>query len=439
MEELDRQILQVFRELECSFWRSDLNSLEELSTDDNIEFLIRCLWLISPVSKTTVPSYKLPPNILQRFHTVTYLADSFKENQVRGDFGYQTLLYGSIADLRQVFIAVIEKLPKDASSHIGENFSQVPFDPESSWVPEFCRRLRMRRQGRLWFPPENEPDIFALFSRRALYDALTADQSKSAIANLVSTSRPKPPIPAKPSGIGAKHSEPSEALANDSELNQLRIRLAEVLQNIAEKQGMLMKLEDEISDIHKDNGSVKEGFASDSEKLMVFLEDPEQMKAKILAFITESDARLEKMEAEFRDSREKLLQDLRELQNQQSEQSLYSKEQIMKNHAKLEELRCEIERNSSLAEKLKSRLEQITKTDLDRGLMIRRIMEMTGSIQKQDQEIRKVIVENLGVQRELKWLTQTLHRTFNTIEESLFKVWDHSGPTFLYLINQLKS
>ncbi|KIH60248.1 hypothetical protein ANCDUO_09507 [Ancylostoma duodenale] len=63
------------------------------------------------------------------------------------------------------------------------------------------------------------------------------------------------------------------------------------------------------------------------------------------------------MEAEFRDSREKLLRDLRELQNQQSEQ--------------------------------KSRLEQITKTDLDRSLMIRRIMEMTGSIQKQDQEIRK--------------------------------------------------
>ncbi|RCN52530.1 hypothetical protein ANCCAN_01228 [Ancylostoma caninum] len=86
------------------------------------------------------------------------------------------------------------------------------------------------------------------------------------------------------------------------------------------------------------------------------------MKAKILAFITESDARIEKMEAEFRDSREKLLRDLRELQNQQSEQ--------------------------------KSRLEQITKTDL--SLMIRRIMEMTGSIQKQDQEIRKVIVENLG-------------------------------------------
>ncbi|RCN52529.1 hypothetical protein ANCCAN_01227 [Ancylostoma caninum] len=87
---------------------------------------------------------------------------------------------------------------------------------------------------------ENEPDIFALFSRRALYDALTADQSKSASANLVSTSRPKPP-PAKPSGIGAKHSEPSAALANDSELNLLQARLAEVLQDIAEKQGMLMK------------------------------------------------------------------------------------------------------------------------------------------------------------------------------------------------------
>ncbi|ETN70597.1 hypothetical protein NECAME_04877, partial [Necator americanus] len=199
------------------------------------------------------------------------------------------------------------------------------------------------------------------------------------------------------------------------------MRLAEILQGLAAKQEELMKIEDEILDYQQRNSGVKESFPSDSEKLMVFLENPEIMRAKILNFITESDVRLEKMEADFKESREKLLRDLEELQNQQSHQSSSSSEEMLKNSKKLEEMRTEIERNNCLAEKLRSRLEQISKKDLDRGLMIRRIMEMTGSIQKQDQEIQKVIMENLSVQRELKWLTQTLHRTFNTIEETLFR------------------
>ncbi|KAK6760368.1 hypothetical protein RB195_021730 [Necator americanus] len=438
MEELDRQILQVSHELDCSFWQPDLTSLDQLSSEDNIEFLIRCLWLISPISKTAIPSCKLSPNILQRFQTVTYLANSFKENQIRGDFGYQTLLYGNTAELRQVFIAVIEKLPKNA--HIGESLSQFTFDPDSAWVPEFCRRLRLKRQGRFWFPPENEPDIFALSSRRALYEALIAGESNSAFANLVSATRSKPPIPAKPSGLGISQTETVEKSVGAAELGPQRMRLAEILQGLAAKQEELMKIEDEILDYQQRNSGVKESFPSDSEKLMVFLENPEIMRAKILNFITESDVRLEKMEADFKESREKLLRDLEELQNQQSHQSSSSSEEMLKNSKKLEEMRTEIERNNCLAEKLRSRLEQISKKDLDRGLMIRRIMEMTGSIQKQDQEIQKVIMENLSVQRELKWLTQTLHRTFNTIEETLFRGTDDAkGERAYKLFGKLHS
>ncbi|KHJ83033.1 hypothetical protein OESDEN_17271 [Oesophagostomum dentatum] len=127
------------------------------------------------------------------------------------------------------------------------------------------------------------------------------------------------------------------------------------------------------------------------------------------------------METEFRESRGKLLRHLQDLQSRYSQHCFGSKELVMRNRRKLEEIKNEIEQNAVFAERLEIGLERIKKTDLHRGLMIRRIMEMTSSIQKQDQEIRKVIHENLGVQRELKWLTQTLHRTFNIIEETLFK------------------
>ncbi|VDM63076.1 unnamed protein product, partial [Angiostrongylus costaricensis] len=134
------------------------------------------------------------------------------KHNVRGDFGYQTLLYGRTVEVRQVFIAVIEKLPKHLPSRDTEQsavsnllFSvRAPIDCSLSWVPEFCRRLRMRREGRLWVPSDNEPDAFFFSSSgKPLWDALASNQSRLALANIIRSSefsgsiaqpRLKPPL-----------------------------------------------------------------------------------------------------------------------------------------------------------------------------------------------------------------------------------------------------
>ncbi|VDM54539.1 unnamed protein product [Angiostrongylus costaricensis] len=62
------------------------------------------------------------------------------------------------------------------------------------------------------------------------------------------------------------------------------------------------------------------------------------------------------------------------------------------------------------------------KPDLDRVLIVRGIMEMAKSIHKQNEKIKKVFLDALAVQWELKWLTQTLLRTLSAIEGTFFMI-----------------
>ena len=43
----------------------------------------------------------------------------------RGEVGYQTFLYSSEVDIRRVFMFLLEKLPKEAAGHEGEQLGEI--------------------------------------------------------------------------------------------------------------------------------------------------------------------------------------------------------------------------------------------------------------------------------------------------------------------------
>ncbi|KAK6033726.1 hypothetical protein OSTOST_00027, partial [Ostertagia ostertagi] len=124
-----------------------LQSLRNVSSGDAMWFLremetfnFRCLWLISPPSRAFISSCKLSPYASERFQMATALANSFLKYNVRGRFGYQTLLYGSTAELREVFIAVYEKIPKEISSHLRQfllPLAEKFLESISVWILKF--------------------------------------------------------------------------------------------------------------------------------------------------------------------------------------------------------------------------------------------------------------------------------------------------------------
>lgn len=462
MDAIDSNILQICNELECSFFEPSLNTLEQLTLEDNIEFLIRCLWLIAPKSKEIIRSWKLSGRIFERFQTASDLVDLFKKHNVRGDFGYQTLLYGRTVELRKVFIAVIEKLPKYSASQDSEQSAvsdllvsvRASLDSSLAWVPEFCRRLKMRREGRLWVPPDNESDVFFFSSsEKPFWDALACGHSRSALVKIIRSSelsdsmsqqRLKPPLREKPRILRSSTQQTnSECLATEretcghspstTELSNRQTCLDGILDSIADKQKALAKVESEIAVYRTKTTSITESLIPSSDDLIAFLMDPELSRAKILTYLEGSEDRMERLEKEFRESRKEIVCELKRLQNQLSQP-----QDVLKNREVLEKMRCETIRNNQIAEKMKKRLRNTKKRDVDRVLIVRRIMEMTASIQKQNEEINKVFMDTLAVQRELKWLTQTLHRTFGTIEEALFKeVEDQNGERAYKLFGKL--
>ncbi|VDL70511.1 unnamed protein product [Nippostrongylus brasiliensis] len=86
----------------------------------------------------------------------------------------------------------------------------------------------------------------------------------------------------------------------------------------------------------------------------------------------------------------------------------------------------------------KSHLERERTHAVDRGLIVRLIAETIAGMQKQDAEILKVFSDIKSVQRELKWVSQTLYRAFNPIEDVLFEdVEDRKGERAYKLFGRL--
>ncbi|KAK3700428.1 hypothetical protein QZH41_015291, partial [Actinostola sp. cb2023] len=76
----------------------------------------------------------------------------------QGEIGYQTFLYSNEADIRRVFMFLVERLPKESSSSVSEPLgtsillnrriaAEVAKRLSYSWTPAFCKRGGLRWRG----------------------------------------------------------------------------------------------------------------------------------------------------------------------------------------------------------------------------------------------------------------------------------------------------
>ncbi|XP_020280155.1 coiled-coil domain-containing protein 22 homolog [Pseudomyrmex gracilis] len=159
MEEIDNIIIHSLRQIGCDIEESVTN-LSGFSTELVVEATVRCLEAIRPgLGLSTV----LPVNMAARFRLGATLAQTCTELGYRGDIGYQTFLYNSEADLRRVFMFLIEKLPKESEKTVNESISKVALLEKSvasaisqglsiPWLPHYCHRKGFRNRGRASTP-----------------------------------------------------------------------------------------------------------------------------------------------------------------------------------------------------------------------------------------------------------------------------------------------
>lgn len=147
------------RQIGCDIEESVIN-LSGFNTELVVEATVRCLEAIRPgLGLSTV----LPVNMAARFRLGATLAQTCTELGYRGDIGYQTFLYNSEADLRRVFMFLIEKLPKESEKTVNESVSKVALLEKSvasaisqglsiPWLPYYCHKKGIRNRGRASTP-----------------------------------------------------------------------------------------------------------------------------------------------------------------------------------------------------------------------------------------------------------------------------------------------
>ncbi|XP_046688253.1 coiled-coil domain-containing protein 22-like, partial [Homalodisca vitripennis] len=145
MDEVDKIIIQSFKEIGCHL-EDDVVSLRQLTSELVVEAAVRCLNIIQPGLSL---SPQLPPSMSARYKVGTAIAEACTELGYTGEIGYQTFLYSSEADVRRVFIFLVEKLPKES-----DKSSSQQEDASSSLRQSFSEALR-RQVSNPWKPPSS--------------------------------------------------------------------------------------------------------------------------------------------------------------------------------------------------------------------------------------------------------------------------------------------
>ncbi|XP_031838393.1 coiled-coil domain-containing protein 22 homolog isoform X2 [Nomia melanderi] len=159
MEEVDNIIIHSLRQIGCDIEES-ITNLADFTTELVVESTIKCLDIIRPgLGVSTV----LPVNMAARFRLGATLAQACSDLGYKGDIGYQTFLYSSEADLRRVFMFLIEKLPKEHDKTLNEPISNIALLEKSiaaaisqglsaPWLPHYCHIKGFRNRGRASVP-----------------------------------------------------------------------------------------------------------------------------------------------------------------------------------------------------------------------------------------------------------------------------------------------
>ncbi|KAK7789358.1 hypothetical protein R5R35_010313 [Gryllus longicercus] len=156
MEEVDNIIIHSLRKIGCDI-EDEIDSLKLFSPELVVQAAVKCLDIIQP--QLGLP-HSLPPSMSARFRLGASLAQACVDLGYPGEMGYQTFLYSNEADVRRVFMFLIEKLPKEAEKSIIEPAGRTEIlvkqigevlkkQLQSPWLPSYCwrRGVRWREDG----------------------------------------------------------------------------------------------------------------------------------------------------------------------------------------------------------------------------------------------------------------------------------------------------
>lgn len=454
MDEVDGTLIRQLREIDCHF-DEDKRTLRELDSGEIVSCMLRCLSLILPDQDVPAdPGANV--NMATKYNVASYVAIKCKELGFRGDLGYQSFMYGSESDIRNVMLFLIEKLPKESASVIpvrtdvtmSDRFTASP-ELNRKWVPPVphaCDREEMvaipisgilnaksilanriapnKRQYYDKYARIPFHDVYSISQSHLVHQQspLSASSIKYSISLLPITS-PMQTMPMH-SEITMKtetmtqqadqHEENYDTESKQTTGSRTRLELLE--EELREKSEAAESCRHAISRMRERIVGLETSLRDEQVRLL-------ELKSRNLSLqeLREVEQKaqqdLQDLKRKWQEVRHQLEQEIRELTASSSKSEEYQ-HLISETKKQIRNKRKEIESKSETLDHVKSLLPaQMPPT---RNSYTKRILEIINNIKKQDAETRKLISETRGLQKEITLLTGKVSRCFFLADEAIF-------------------
>ncbi|XP_054266958.1 coiled-coil domain-containing protein 22-like [Macrosteles quadrilineatus] len=484
MEEVDKIILQSFKEIGCTF-EEDVVSLRQFTAEMVVASAARCINVIQP--GLDIPS-KLPPSMSSRYKLGTVIAEACIELGYTGEIGYQTFLYASEADVRKVFMFLVEKLPKESdktssqpeesSSSLRQRFAialrqqlTIPYCPSESTsastsfvsVPletgislpgqkRDCTPQEWREYcvHRLPFLHEQVPHTSLLLP------SIISHHAQTCLGLPVSSATPSTPLDAASSSSPPVNSwmqiassllytkEPSKKWEKIPEKEDKEPEVEEQEKNDVNEQEELERLRERMDQLTVDIKTVTSKLtqvATERQKqeavlskrkreadlrqtTLDLLPDSAANTSKLQELVEEQARTLLRLGTQWEKHRAPLVARYREARERLSDKASESARQLETARQTRERLR-EMKEELTVKEALQARLQQdydkLSNTQVTRTAYTRRILEIIGNIKKQREEIDKIVEDTKQLQRDINIVSDRVDRSFTYADELIFR------------------
>ncbi|KAJ2950686.1 hypothetical protein O0L34_g8946 [Tuta absoluta] len=426
MEEVDSIIIHFLRHLNIPI-DEEIKSICDLPVETIVESVARCLVTIN--SSLKVPM-KLPPGISHRIEVAAQIASVCKDLGYKNDVGYQTFLYYNEAELRQVFMFLIERLPsegKQSSTKIETNKSmllqnisaKISEELNSIWIPPCCYPLNKKTVGDfIHFTDSMHFGNKATFTDEELLNKFKKINDINRTGRLQS----EPIQDTVPNNEKVVTAEVTKIEINKSlkELKETAIILRQKLDTLESERNVMDvefsqaqkscdRAETDLKSVQQILNSIgiTEIEASDNiidkvqKNIAILHGKSEQLTSRYLSLKVEID----KMKSSLAHTESNRIKCKKILVN-------------LKENAK--SMKEEYEKKEEIRDQLKSNYEKI-KGGNKRYIYTKRILEIISNVDKQNLEIQKILEDTRQLQKEINTLEGQLNRCFSIADETLFR------------------
>lgn len=372
-------------------------SFKSLDSDVILQCLIKCVAQCDPESGHYLDSIDRSTSAtVTKFKTCSRLATICSKLGFKEEIGYEAFLYCDHSILRNVFLFLLERIPKD------ENHDATPEDDHI----EIITKVPSKAQ-------ENIP---------------LNDKSELMQSNAISKESLR-----KDHGAGDEVEPDSPTTAENRAILEKKIQeLESEVQSLREK---LSSLQDSIKSQNSSISDAEAKLKSETAALEAIDADVKDLK-QLKEEIELEEEEFKSYQEQWKEISEPLFERLERVKNE-AENKNRRKNDLVRELATIKESIVsksnEIDEKDSLIEEMKKKM----RDDLppNRDFYTQRIIELVNNVKRQDNETSKVLFDIRQLQKSINSTTGKVQRAYAITDEMIFKVRiDHLFNTCPYSI-----